>query len=61
MKSKDIVKQYGIDKAAFEAWLPSSGYSFKTSALGGVDVDESQDIGAFGTAAIKALTTTQIH
>lgn len=46
MKSKDIVKQHGIDKAAFEAWLPSSGYSFKTSALGGVDVDESQDIGA---------------
>lgn len=46
MKTKDIVKQHGIDKAAFEAWLPNSGYTFKTSALGGVDVDDSQDIGS---------------
>ena len=46
MKVKDIGKQYKIDTDAFGAWIKSSGYTYKSGALGGVDVDDSQDIAA---------------
>ena len=44
MKSKDIAKQNGFDGPAFDTWLKSSGVRIKSGVLGGVDVDESQDI-----------------
>lgn len=44
MKSKDIAKQNGFDGPAFDTWLKSSGVRIKSGVLGGVDVDETQDI-----------------
>jgi uncharacterized protein YbjQ (UPF0145 family) len=43
MKTKDIAKTHGLNLAAFDQWLPTSGYSHK-SGFFGFDVDESQDI-----------------
>jgi len=44
MKAKDICKQNGLDSTAFLTWLQSSGVQFKTGAMGGVDIDDGQDI-----------------
>jgi uncharacterized protein YbjQ (UPF0145 family) len=44
MKTKDIARQYGLNLAAFETWLKSSNVSFKSSVLGGLDVDDAQNI-----------------
>lgn len=44
MKLKDIVHQYNVDGHAFEAWIPTSGYTFKTGFAGGIDVDDSQNM-----------------
>lgn len=46
MKVKDVCKQYGLDSSAFQTWLWSSGYEYKTGAMGGVDITDSQDIPA---------------
>lgn len=45
MKVKDICKTHGLDSAAFQTWLWSSGYQYKTSSMGGVEVTDGQDIG----------------
>ena len=44
MKSKDIAKQNGLDNFAFDNWLKSSGVRIKSGVLGGIDVDETQDL-----------------
>jgi uncharacterized protein YbjQ (UPF0145 family) len=44
MRSKDIAKQNGFDKFAFDNWLTRSGVPIKSGLRGGIDVDESQDI-----------------
>lgn len=44
MKSKDIAKQNGLDNLAFDDWLKSSGVRIKSGVLGGIDVDESEDL-----------------
>ena len=44
MKSKDIAKTNGIDHAAFESWVRQSGYKHKSVVVGGIDIDESQNI-----------------
>lgn len=44
MKTKDIAKRYGIRNGAFENWLRQSGHKYKSGALGGLDVDDSQNI-----------------
>ena len=44
MKTKDIAKIYGVNNAAFEEWLAKSGYKYKTGILGGLDVDDRQNI-----------------
>ncbi|CAN7462887.1 heavy metal-binding domain-containing protein [Variovorax sp. LjRoot130] len=44
MKTKDIAKNCGIDNTAFDQWLPGSGYTYKTGMLGGLDVDDRQNI-----------------
>ncbi len=46
MKAKDIAKQYGVDGGAFSAWVKTSGASYKSGAMGGLDIDDGQDIGA---------------
>jgi uncharacterized protein YbjQ (UPF0145 family) len=44
MKLKDIANNFGVDAHAFEAWLPSSGYTYKVGFAGGIDVDDSQNM-----------------
>ena len=44
MKTKDIAKNYDIDNAAFDNWLYQSGYNYRITMTGLVDVDESQNI-----------------
>jgi len=46
VKVKDICKQYGLEANSFQTWLGSSGYQYKTGAMGGVDVTDGQDIAA---------------
>ncbi len=44
MKTRDIVRTQGIDSAAFDSWLRQSGYRFKLGPLGGLDIDDDQNI-----------------
>lgn len=44
MKITDIVSRYNVDNIAFAKWLPESGYKFKMGFLGGIDVDDNQNI-----------------
>ena len=44
MKLKDIANKFGVDGHAFEAWLPSSGYTYKVGFAGGIDVDDTQNM-----------------
>lgn len=46
MKSKDICRTYQLDPASFDAWIKNSGVSYKTTVMGGLDVDDSQDVAA---------------
>lgn len=46
MKVKDISKQYGLDSAAFSDWLKRSGYPVKSGKLGGLELDDGQDVEA---------------
>lgn len=45
-KAKDIAKQYGIDKGAFEYWLEKSGAPFASNGIRGWTIDEGQNIDA---------------
>ena len=45
MKVKEIAKKFGVDPNSFSSWLENSGYAYKSGAIGGIDVDDSQDIG----------------
>lgn len=45
MKSKIIAKEHNIDNTAFSEWIKNSKYKFMSGVMGGVDVDESQNIG----------------
>ncbi len=44
MKTKDIAKNYGVDNSQFDTWIQRSGLKFKSGMLGGIDVDDSQNI-----------------
>lgn len=44
MKVKDIAKSYGVSADRLNKWLPTSGFAYKESMLGGYDVDDAQDI-----------------
>ena len=44
MKAKEIAKNNGIDVEVFESWLRQSSYKYKSGVMGGLDVDETQDI-----------------
>jgi uncharacterized protein YbjQ (UPF0145 family) len=44
VKTKDIAKNHGIDNAAFGSWLKQSSYKYKSGAMGGLDVEDSQNI-----------------
>lgn len=46
MKIKDVGKQYGVDTNAFGSWIKTTDFKFKSGAMGGLDVDDSQDIAA---------------
>jgi uncharacterized protein YbjQ (UPF0145 family) len=46
MKTKDIAKVYGIDNDAFDVWLQGKEYLYKRGVLGGIDVDDIEDIPA---------------
>lgn len=40
MKSKDIATSYGVDQLAFEFWIKQSGFNWKPTMLGTVEVLE---------------------
>lgn len=44
MKTKEIVRTYGVDGPAFERWLKQSGYPYKTAMLGGLELSDGQNI-----------------
>ncbi len=44
MKTKDIARAHGIDKDAFESWLKQSSHAYKAGAMGGLVVDDAQNI-----------------
>jgi uncharacterized protein YbjQ (UPF0145 family) len=44
MKLKDVAKQYGLDSGAFGTWIKTSGAKYKSGAMGGIDIDDGQDI-----------------
>lgn len=47
MDSSVIASNYRLDKAVFDEWLVSSGYTFRRRTFGGLDVDDvNQDIKA---------------
>lgn len=45
MKTKDIAQTYKVDQAAFDDWLLSSSIKHKRGLLGGIDLDDGQDVG----------------
>lgn len=45
MKVKEIAKQFDINATDFSAWISTTDYKYKVGGLGGIDVDDSQDIG----------------
>ena len=61
MKVKDVAKQYGIDYGAFANWIKTSGATYKSGAMGGMDIDESQDISGLVASfqAHQAVTKQQ--
>ena len=46
MKIKDLGKRYGVDTSAFGTWIKTTDFKYKSGAMGGMDIDDSQDIGA---------------
>lgn len=44
MKAKEISKLHGLKNASFESWLKSSNYVYKSGVMGGLDVDERENI-----------------
>ena len=44
MKSRDIARNYGVDQQWFDHWVPQSGYRFRTGVLGGIDVEDGQNL-----------------
>ena len=45
MKAKDIAKTYGIDANKFSIWISSTDVAYTSGALGGIVVDDSENIG----------------
>jgi len=43
MKAKEVIRQHNLDGAAFEQWLPRSGYTFK-QGFTGIDIEDGQNI-----------------
>lgn len=41
MKAKEIANSYNLDLVAFQAWVPESGFNWKPTMTGAVDVLES--------------------
>lgn len=58
MKIKDFARQYHVDADAFEQWLLKSTYKYKVGMLGGVDIDDGQDLSAIA-AEYKHLMKAQ--
>lgn len=46
MKVRDLSKKYGINGDAFTTWIRTTDYKFSVGAMGGVNVEDSQDIDA---------------
>jgi uncharacterized protein YbjQ (UPF0145 family) len=44
MKAKDIARNYGVDRSAFETWLKDSSFPVKVGGMGGLVVDDGEDI-----------------
>jgi Uncharacterized conserved protein len=44
MKTKEIVRTYGVDGAAFERWLRKSGYAYKSGMMGGLELTDGQNV-----------------
>lgn len=44
MKSKDIAKRHNLNNADFDHWLKESGYMYKSGMMGGLDVDDNQNL-----------------
>lgn len=50
MKVKDIARANNLDRQALEDWIKQAGYMHKTTAMGGLDVDDSYDVNALVVA-----------
>jgi uncharacterized protein YbjQ (UPF0145 family) len=59
MKAKDVAKKYGINNDVFSAWLKGTGYSFKTGAMGGIDIADDQNIDEIVDAFRRQQTDQQ--
>lgn len=44
MKTKEIAKNFAIDQNAFDQWLKASSHQTKSSAFGGLEVADGQDV-----------------
>ena len=62
MKIKDLGKRYGVDTSAFGTWIKTTDFKYKSGAMGGMDIDDSQDIGAMVVAfnAFQAEETARL-
>lgn len=45
MKTRDLARQHSIEHNSFVSWLKSSGYRYKPSMLGGLELSDGQDFG----------------
>lgn len=44
MKTKEIIRTYGVDGAAFERWLKQSRYAYRTAMMGGLELTDGQNV-----------------
>ncbi|MDR6622336.1 heavy metal-binding domain-containing protein [Sinomonas atrocyanea] len=44
MKTRDIVRNYDLNGASFETWVKQSEYKYRTGLMGGIEVDDSQNV-----------------
>ena len=66
MKAKEFAAAYGVDQRMFEAWLPRSGFDWKPTILGSVEVleenhDEVLDRFRYDHSPEKAEADAQLH
>jgi uncharacterized protein YbjQ (UPF0145 family) len=46
MKVKDLAAQFGVDATSFSNWIVTTGHRYKSGALGGITLEDGQDIEA---------------